>query len=114
MAYPGNQQALQDIWWILCAPDGRKFLQDLVGGHAANAVLNTPIKRGGSMAGTTSLASMVAWNDDHVLQLLGAVAADAAKDGATAEEITAAVKTALAEGVVKVDITVASPEAGTQ
>lgn len=114
MAFPGNQQALKDIWWILCAPDGRKFLQDLVGGHAANVVLNTPIKRGGAMSGTTSVASMTAWNDDHVVQLLAATAATAAKGGASAEEIQSAVKAALVEGIVKVDITVASPEAGAQ
>lgn len=112
--YPGNQTALQDLHWILCSDGGRTYLRDLIGGHAASAVLNTKIKRGGAMGGETSLASMTAWNDDHVLQLLGAIAADAAKDGATAEEIQAAVKTALAEGVVKVDITVGSPEAGTQ
>ena len=111
MAYPGNQQALKDIWWILCSPSGRKYLAELIGGAAADKTLNTPIirrGRGAELGGKTSLASSVAWDDDHTIQTLSAVAASTAKDGATVEEIQAAVKAALAEGVVKVDISVAT------
>lgn len=47
----------------------------------------------------------MAWNDDHTIQTLAAVAAAAAQSGASVEEIQAAVKDALKEGIVKVDVT---------
>ena len=108
MALTDAQQA--DIYWILCNPDGRSYLAELVGGRAADKTLNTPIKRGGAGAaigdGKTSLAALVAWNDDHTIQLLAAAAAAAAQSGASVEEIKAAVKQAIAEGVVNVEVTV--------
>lgn len=55
----------------------------------------------------TTLAMMVAWNDDHVIQVLAAVAAAAASDGATVDQIKDAVKASIAESIVKVDVTVA-------
>lgn len=102
--YPGNQKALEDMWWQLCAPDGRAAHDKRVG----DAVLNRPIASAGAMKGRqTSLGLMVAWNDDHVIQTLAAVAASAASDGATVDEIKDAVKASIAESVVKVDVTVA-------
>lgn len=77
MAYPGNQKALQAIYWILCEADGRDFLADLVGGRAATKTLNTTVKRGGTMGGETSLLGLVGWNDDHIIQTLNAIAGTA-------------------------------------
>lgn len=100
----------EDIYWILCTPEGREYLAELVGGRAADKTLNTPIQRGGAGAGIgdgrTSLAAFVAWDDDHTIQLLAATAADAAQGGASVEQIIAAVKLALAESVIKVDVSV--------
>lgn len=108
MALSDAQQA--DIYWILCTQDGREYLAELVGGRSADKTLNTPVIRGGAGAaigdGKTSLGALVAWNDDHTIQLLSAAAASAAQSGASVEEIQAAVKQALADGVVKVEVTV--------
>lgn len=101
-----NQEKLNDIWWILCAESGREYLAELVGGRAASKTLNTTIKRGGSAPGETSLAGMVAWNDDHVIQTLSAVAATAASGGANVGQIKDAVTQALKEGVVNVKVSV--------
>ncbi|SEE19047.1 hypothetical protein SAMN04489740_1014 [Arthrobacter alpinus] len=109
--YPGNQQALKDVWWILCHEDGRKYLADLIGGTAADKTLNTTFDRKGSgaaLGGKTSLAAEVAWKTDGTIQTLNAIAA---KDDASVKAISDTVKTALAEGVVKVDISVASAPA---
>lgn len=75
-------------------------------GAVPNAILNAEIPRGGQMAGSTSLAAMVSWNDNHVIQIISAAAASAANDGATVAQITEAVKKAIAESVVKVNVTV--------
>lgn len=104
--YPGNQVALQDIHWLLCADDGRHFLAELIGGRAAFKTLNTQMARGGSQKGNTSLGSFLAWNDDHVVQTLAAVAASKAEGGASIADIEQAVKDALAESVVKVSVNV--------
>lgn len=105
-----NQEKLNDIWWLLCAPDGREFLANLTGAAAARHTLNTPIQRGGAGAGIgdgkTSLGSMVAWNDDHTIQTLAAVAASTAASGGSVEDIKAAVVDALKENVVQVDVSV--------
>jgi hypothetical protein len=81
-----------------------------VAAQVAAATLNTPIKRAGAGAGIgnglTSLASSVAWSDDHTVQLLSAVAATAAADGATVEEIQAALRQVMADEVVKVRVQV--------
>jgi hypothetical protein len=73
-------------------------------------VLNKTIPRGGAGAGLgdglTSLGAMVAWNDDHTIQLLAAAAATAAQEGGTVDEIKAAVVEALKENVVKVEVSV--------
>lgn len=71
------------------------------------AVLNAPVPRGGSMGGETTLGGMVAWNDDHVLQTLSAIAATAAAGGASVEEIKDAVRAGLEEGV-HVDVKVST------
>ena len=102
--YPGNQKALEDMWWQLCDPEGRAAHDKRVG----DAVLDRPRASAGAMKGRqTSLGLMVAWNDDHVIQLLSAVAAAAASDGATVDQIKDAIKASIAESVVKVDVTVA-------
>ena len=74
---------------------------------AASRTLNTPVDRGGAAkGGKTSLAALVAWNDDHVIQTLAAVAATSATSGASAEQIKDAVTQALKEGVVNVKVSV--------
>jgi len=75
----------------------------------ADTVLNTPIRRQGKGAGlgdNTSLGAMVAWHDSGTLDVIAAVAASAASDGKSVEDIKAAVTDALREGTVKVDVTV--------
>jgi len=100
-----NQEKLDDIWWILCSDSGRDFLAELVGGRAASKTLNTAVKRGGAMKGDTSLGAMVAWNDDHVVSTIAAVAAQAATGGADIAQIKQAVTDAVAAGI-NVDVTV--------
>jgi hypothetical protein len=96
MALTDKQQ--EDIYWMLCAPDGREYLAELVGGRAASKTLNTTIKRQGSgLGGETSLAAFVAWNDAHVEAVVRAVAAVAPT--ADLEAVKAAVREGLAEGV---------------
>ena len=101
-----TEQQQADIYWILCTPSGREYLADLVGGRAASKTLNTAVKRAGVMGGETSLAGLVSWNDQHVIDQLAATAAAAASDGATVEQITAALRKTLADSVVKVDVSV--------
>jgi hypothetical protein len=78
--------------------------------QAADAVLNTPIKRAGAGAsigdGKTSLAGMVAYADDHTIQLAAASAARVASDGASVAEIEATLRRVMTEETVKVDVTV--------
>jgi len=112
-----NQQKLDDIWWRLCTPEGLDVIAEPIGGKAAEKTLNTQIQRQGEGAaigdGKTTLGGMVAWNDSHVITTISAVAASAAQSGASAEEIEAAVRKAMEEGVVKVDVSVAtSPKGG--
>lgn len=76
-------------------------------GQVPGAVLNAKVVRGGIMGGETSLGGLVAWNDDHVLQTLSAIAATAAAGGASVEEIKDAVKAGLEEGV-HVDVKVST------
>lgn len=79
-----------------------------IAARVASLTLNTPIASAGAMKGRkTSLGLMAAWNDDHVIQTLAAVAASAASDGATVDQIKDAVKASIAESVIKVDVTVA-------
>lgn len=103
MALTDQQQ--KDVYWILCTKEGREYLAEHIGGRAASKTLNTSIKRGGVATGTTTLGGMVAWNDDHVSRTLSAVAASAASDGASVEQIQKAVKEAMAS-VVKVEVSV--------
>lgn len=90
-----------------------KHVADIVA-QTVSAVLNTPVKRAGQGAGIgngmTSLGALVSWADDHTVQVLSAVAADAADSGATPEEIGAEVRKALAEGTLKVDISLPKAE----
>ena len=96
MALTDQQQ--EDIYWMLCKPDGRDYLAELVGGRAAHKTLNTAIKRQGSgLGGETSLASFVAWNDSHVDAIVRSVSAVAPT--ADLDSIKAAVREGLAEGV---------------
>lgn len=96
MALTDKQQ--EDIYWFLCAPDGREYLAELVGGRAADKTLNTPVKRYGSgLGGETNLAGFLAWNDAHVDAIVNAVAAVA--PSADLEAIKAAVREGLAAGV---------------
>lgn len=101
MALTDKEQ--KDIYYELCMPGGRAARAKRV----ADEILNRPIASAGAMKGRqTSLGLMVAWNDDHVIQTLAAVAAAAASDGATVDQIKDAVKTSIAESVVKVAVTV--------
>lgn len=68
------------------------------------ATLNAEIPRGGQMGGKTSLGAMVAWNDEHVIQQIAASAASAASDGASVDEIKSAVKQAIKETTIKVEV----------
>lgn len=68
------------------------------------ATLNAEIPRGGQMGGKTSLGAMVSWNDEHVIQQIAASASAAASDGASVDEIKAAVKQAIKETSIKVDV----------
>ncbi|MBT8162785.1 MULTISPECIES: hypothetical protein [Arthrobacter] len=68
------------------------------------SILNREIPRGGTMGGKTSLGAMVGWNDEHVIQTIAAVAASAANDSASIDQIKEAVKQAVSESVVKVDV----------
>lgn len=107
MALTDKQQ--EDIYWMLCAPDGRQFLADLVGGRAAEKTLNTPVKRYGSgLGGETNLAGFLAWNDAHVDAIVNAVSAVA--PAADLEAIKAAVREGLA-GSIEVNATVSVKEA---
>lgn len=107
MALTDKQQ--DDIYWMLCAPDGRQFLADLVGGRAAERTLNTPIKRYGSgLGGETNLAGFLAWNDSHVDAIVRAVGAVA--PAADLEAIKAAVREGMA-GSIEVNATVTVKEA---
>lgn len=76
----------------------------------ATHVLNKTVPRGGAGAaigdGLTSLGAMVAWNDDHTIQVLSAAAATAAQNGGTVDEIKAAVVEALKENLVRVEVSV--------
>lgn len=107
MALTDQQQ--DDIYWILCTQEGRAALAQMIASESASRTLNAEIPRGGAAAdwGNTSLAGLVAWNDANVLQIVGAVAAAAASDGSSVEEIKAAVVAALESSVVKVDVSVA-------
>lgn len=110
MALTDKQQ--EDIYWMLCAPDGRQYLADLVGGRAADKTLNTPIKRYGSgLGGETNLAGFLAWNDAHVDAIVSAVSAVA--PGADLEAIKGAVREGMAGSInVTATVTVADPKAG--
>lgn len=60
------------------------------------AVLNTPIARGGSVGGTTSLASLIAWHDDGTARILDGQDVGGGVDvTAIREAITASVADAL-------------------
>jgi hypothetical protein len=93
MALTDQQQ--KDIYWMLCKPDGRAFMAQMIGAEAANKTLNTEIQRGGA-AGKTSLAGMVAWNDAHVNSIVDAVAK---ATGADIDVIKQAVADGLKDGV---------------
>lgn len=97
MALTDKQQL--DIYWMLCVPEGRQFMADLIGAGAAKATLNTTLPRGGGIGGNTSLAGMVAWNDAHVVSIISAVAAQAASGGASVDQIKTAVTDAIKNGV---------------
>ena len=102
MALTEKQQ--EDIYYELCMPGGRKDRAKRV----ADEMFGRSHDAAGAMNGRkTSLGLMVQWNDDHIIQILSAVAAAAAADGGTVAEIQAAVVQALADNVVKVDVTVA-------
>ncbi|SEE82149.1 hypothetical protein SAMN04489740_2673 [Arthrobacter alpinus] len=102
MALTDKQQ--EDIYAELCTPWGRGDRVKRV----VDEVMSRPMTSAGAMKGRkTSLGLMIAWNDDHVIQVLAAVAAAAASDGATVDQIKDAVKASIAESVVKVDVTVA-------
>ena len=106
MALTDKQQ--EDIYWFLCAPDGREYLAELVGGRAADKTLNTPIKRYGSgLGGETNLAGFLAWNDAHVDAIVNAVSAVA--PAADLGAIKAAVQEGLAAGV-NVNVSVAGSD----
>lgn len=107
MALSDQQQ--KDIYWMLCKPDGRAFMAQMIGAEAASKTLNTEITRGGKVGGKTSLAGMVAWNDEHVVSIISAVAAQAASGGASIDQIKKAVTDAIASGI-DVNVTVKGPE----
>lgn len=75
---------------------------------AADKTLNTPIRRGGKGAGLgeyTSLGAVTAWHDHGTLEIIAAAGAGAASNGATVEEIKAAMVEAM-KGTVKVEVSV--------
>jgi len=66
MAEKTNQQKLDDIWWILCADDGRPALMDMI----AQAVTHKDIpwfgfdgKQPTDGRTTVTLADIAAWSD---------------------------------------------------
>lgn len=70
-------------------------------------VLDTEIPRGGrglELGPTSTLGSVVSWFDNAVIGLADTIQASANQDGATAEELVAGLKQALAEGI-QVDVT---------
>lgn len=102
MALTDKQQ--EDIYHELCMPNGRAARAKRV----ADELFGRSFDSAGAMKGRkTSLGLMVQWNDDHIVQILSAVAAAAASDGGTVAEIQEAVVQALKDNVVKVDVTVA-------
>lgn len=87
-----NQEKLNDVHWILAAPDGREFLVGLMKQAvretlAEPAVLDTlalavlkrdcnlvdPTGRTGDITGTTSLAKKINWMAHNDAQLLNAI-----------------------------------------
>jgi hypothetical protein len=113
MADKTNQEKLDDLWWILCAPDGRPALMNLIAEAVTSRVFNTPIPRQGKGTGIgpeTSLGAMVAWHDSGTLDVIAAAGAGAAADGATVDEIKEAMKDVMANGTVKVDVSVKGAE----
>lgn len=73
-------------------------LADAVGA-VPDAVFNTEVPRQGLMGGNTTLGATLANGDDHTIRILSAIAATAAAGGASVEQITAAVKAGLEQGV---------------
>jgi len=84
-----------------------------VASRVTDWVLNTPIPRygkGAELGPNTSVGAMVSWHDSSTLDVIATVAATAANDGATVEEIKAAVAESMRDNVVKVDVNVQSAE----
>lgn len=119
MALNDEQQALvlaaaERIVNALDRPHGKVLTTDgdhlnEVAGRVADRVFNTPIPRQGTGAGLgpeTTLGAVLSWYDTGILNIISTVAASAAGDGATVDQIKAAVESALRENVVKVDVSV--------
>lgn len=61
-----NQQKLDDIWWILCAPDGRPTLVDLI----ARGVWGLGLKRQGRgkvLGDDFTPGAIMAWSDANTM-----------------------------------------------
>lgn len=85
-------------------------LGDDVASATTSQMFNTIIHRQGAGANIgpeTSLGALVAWHDHGSIALGDQIAAAAAKDGVSVEDLTKALSNALANGLVKVDVTVA-------
>ncbi len=87
-----NQDKLNDLWWILCAPDGRDLLKGIMKVAArevaveagvldaqALAILRRdcnlvdPTGKTSDVTGTTSLAKKINWMAHNDSQLLNAI-----------------------------------------
>lgn len=87
---------------LLAEHRGHHLDQLRVTESVSDKVLDTVIPRGGVMGGETTLRGMVAWNDDHVISLIDALAK------ATGADVNA-IKQAVIEGIqsgIKVDVTI--------
>jgi hypothetical protein len=87
-----NQEKLNDLWWILCAPDGREFLKGIMKEAAREVALEAgvldaqnlsllkrdcnlvdPTGKSGEVVGTTTLAKKINWMAHNDAQLLNAI-----------------------------------------
>ncbi|MCT9624274.1 hypothetical protein HWD94_03940 [Pseudarthrobacter equi] len=76
---------------------------------SADTTINAKIRRqgkGAALGEFTSIGAVIAWDDHATLEILASVAASAANDGGTVEQIKETVIDAIRNNTVKVDVTV--------
>lgn len=79
---------------------------------SAGQVFNTPIKRqgkGAALGEFTSFGAVLAWDDHGTLEIIAAIAASAASDGASVEQIRATILEAM-KSTVNVEVSVKGAE----